>query len=566
LSTLLYLQSLALFGLFSLNSLPHFVRKIGNEVHLSLVVSTEVATILIAACLFMVARGVGQRRSRAWLSATTLQVILILTSVFHSARFLYHPNSKSSISFIQFGFSHLLSEFVVLGLLIYFRRDFKTVTDPLTRNQTLFFFFRNLFLGFVLGSIIVFFDSHSFKQPPNILNAFEIAIKGLIGISGSLEFVSISAPERLEFFLGGIGLLVAISTLAKFLRPASRNTVLTQENELKVRNLLERYSASDSLSYFALRENKNVVWSKNQKSAIPYSVVNGVMITTGDPLGDQESWQSAMKEFLDEAQRHAWLPAIYGCSEEAGEIWVRESNFDALEIGDEEVVYVATFTLDGPEMKNGRQTINRINRFEYTTTTQKIKNIDVETREKLSSLAQHWRGNASERGFSMALGRFCDIRDPECVITWSESNGEILALLQFVPWNENGLSLDLMRRSPSAETGVNELMICATLEYAKKNQIEPISLNFASFRSVFERGKKLGAGPITRLNHRVLVFLSRFFQMESLYRFNAKFRPVWEPRFVIFPGVSNLLRVGLAILRIESFISTPKFRVKNKIS
>jgi lysyl-tRNA synthetase class 2 len=159
-----------------------------------------------------------------------------------------------------------------------------------------------------------------------------------------------------------------------------------------------------------------------------------------------------------------------------------------------------------------------------------------------------------ERGFSMALGRFCDLRDPDCIITWAECNGEILALLQFVPWNKNGLSLDLMRRSPDAETGVNELMICATLEYARTHEVEQISLNFASFRSIFEKGKKLGAGPITRINHRILIFLSRFFQMESLYRFNAKFRPTWEPRYVVFPGISHLGRVGIAILTIESFI------------
>ena len=534
--------------------MPHFVRNIGNEVHPSLVVSTEVATILIAACLFMSARGVRLRRRRAWLSATFLQLFLVSTSVLHSAHFLFHSNSRATLRFFHFGFSHLLSEFIVLGLLIYFRSEFKTITDPLTRKQGLFFLIRNLFLGLGLSTLIVYFDSGSFKTAPSPFNALEVAAKGLIGISGSIEFVSITAQERLEFFLGGIGLIIAITTLANFLKPAKRSTILTQENEVKLRELLSSYQDADSLSYFALRENKNVIWSKNRKAAIPYTVTNGVMITTGDPLGDKESWPSAMNEFIKEAQNHAWIPAMYGCSEYAGEVWVRESKYDALEIGDEAIVEVELFTLEGPEMKNVRQTINRINRFEYSTTTKKLSDIDPETREKLSHLAQAWRGSSTERGFSMALGRFCDLRDPDCIVTWAQCKDEILALLQFVPWNKNGLSLDLMRRSPEAETGVNELMICATLEYAQTHQIKQISLNFASFRSIFEKGKKLGAGPITRVNHRILIFLSRFFQMESLYRFNAKFRPSWEPRYVVFPGISHLGRVGIAILSIESFI------------
>ena len=524
--------------------------------------STEVATILTAACLFMSARGVGLRRKRAWLSATILQIILVTTSVLHSAHFLFHHTKKSSLAFFQFGFSHLLTEFIVLGLLIYFRSEFKTITDPLTRKQSLLFLIANSFAGITLGTLIVFFDSESFVNTPTISQSFEIALKGLIGISGPLLFVSVSAQERLEFFLGGIGVLIAISTMAKFLRPAMRSTQLTQDNELKVRQLLSAYSESDSLSYFSLRENKNIVWSTNSKAAIPYSVVNGVMITTGDPVGDRESWPSAIAEFLMEAQRHAWIPAIYGCSEIAGEIWVRETKFDALEIGDEAVVMTNDFTLDGPEMKNVRQSINKINRAGYITQTKLLKDIDSETRALMGQLAQKWRGSSVERGFSMALGRFCDARDPDCLITWAVENDSIVGLLQFVPWNSDGVSLDLMRRSPEAESGVNELMICATIEYARSNNIEKISLNFASFRSVFERGKKLGAGPITRFNHKVLVFLSRFFQMESLYRFNAKFRPSWEPRFVVFPGISHLLRVGIAILRIESFLPSLKDLVK----
>lgn len=560
----MYLQSLALFGLFSLHSLPHFVRDFGNEIHPTIIVSTEVATILTAASLFVSARGVGLRRRRAWLSATLLQIILIATSVIHSAHFLFRHNTRSSIAFLEFGFSHLLSEFVVLGLLIYFRSDFKTLVDPLTRKQSVVFFVRNMALGYLFGAMIVYFDSNSFINHPSIGNAFEISLKGLIGVSGPLAFVSVAAQERLEFFLGGIGLLVTISALARFLRPAQRNTTLSKDNEEQVRELLAQYKESDSLSYFALRENKAINWSRNNKAAIAYSVVNGVMITTGDPIGDQESWPSAMFEFIAEAQRHAWIPAIYGCSEEAGEIWVRETNFDALEIGDEAVVKVSDFTLEGAEMKNVRQTLNRIHRFKYVTVTKSIKEIDPETRAELARLAQKWRGSSSERGFSMALGRFCDQRDPECVVTWALVDGAIVALLQFVPWNQNGLSLDLMRRAPEAETGVNELMICATLEFARAHNIDSISLNFASFRSIFERGKKLGAGPITRINHKLLVYLSRFFQLESLYRFNAKFRPIWQPRFVVFPSVAYLARVGLAILRIESFLPSVSELLKSR--
>jgi len=558
---LLYFQSLALIGFFAAHSLPNAVRRISNDVHPSVLATTEVARILIAVCLFMTAGGINLRRRQAWLLAVILEIVLILTSLVHPILELLLGQSSSNIFFRDFRAAHLLSQFVLLILLICYRGEFKTITDPSTRRQALFFVARNAFLAFLLGMTIVYFDSKSFLAPIGLRDALEITYKGLLGISSSILYKSNQAQEHFEFFLGGLGIILLVTSLAKFLRPAHRSTFLDAENSYKIRQLLLSTRESDSLSYFSLRDNKSVIWSKNQKAAIPYSIVNGVMITTGDPVGDRESWPSAIAEFIHEANRHAWIPAIYGCSEYAGEIWVKETKYVALEIGDEAIVDINGFTIEGPTMKNVRQTLNRINRIGYTAHSGFVRELNPELREKIAYQMQLWRKSQTERGFSMALGRFCDVRDPDCLITWAQFQGDVVAVLQFVPWGQDSLSLDVMCRSPDSETGVNELMIQQTIEFAKVHGFKQVSLNFASFRSIFERGKKLGAGPITRMNHKLLIFLSRFFQMESLYRFNAKFAPIWEPRFVIFPSVRNLVRVGYAILKIEALIPQSK-RIK----
>ena len=556
-SWLLYIQSIALFGFFSVNMLPHFIRKIGTQVHPIFVISDEVASILIASCLFVTARGIRLRRSRAWILATFLQSILIVTSLVRSAHLFFRGHENSHVFFKTLGITHLLSEIIILALLLRYKKLFITVADPVSRRQSIFFFLRTAFLTVLLGLLIVYFDARSFVTPVGFSQAFEITVKGLVGISSPAAFVSVHLQERLEFFLGGLGFLLLVSSLIKFLKPTFIKTQLSDENAVLLRELLEQDQNADSLSYFALRENKSVVWSKNMKAAIPYSVVSGVMITSGDPIGDRESWPAAMKSFIEVSELHAWIPAIYGCSETAGEIWVRESGLDALEIGDEAVIDVSAFNLEGSPMKNVRQTINRINRLGYSAHSSIFSEIDPDFRGELNRTVMKWKRNGTERGFAMALGRFCDPQDPDSVITWAQHGNEIMAVLQFVPWGKKSLSLDVMRRSPECETGVNELMIAQTVSFSAARGYEEISLNFASFRSIFERGKRLGAGPITRISHKFLVFLSRFFQMESLYRFNSKFAPEWRPRFVIFPGVGNLIKVGYAILKIEAFI--PEF-------
>ena len=281
----------------------------------------------------------------------------------------------------------------------------------------------------------------------------------------------------------------------------------------------------DSLGYFALRDDKSVIWSPTGKSCICYRVLSGVMLASGDPLGDPEAWPGAIDEFLDMAARHAWVPAVVGCSELGAEVWCRTGDLTALELGDEAVVRVADFSLQGRPMRNVRQMVTRVCRAGYVAEVRRVGDVPADELARLMRQADSWRGTPTERGFSMALGRIGGPGDERCVIATATQDGELKALLHFVPWGSDGLSLDLMRRDRSAQPGLNDFMIVETIKAASDLGVKRISLNFAAFRAALERGERIGAGPITRAWRRFLLFLSRWFQIESLYKFNAKFAP-----------------------------------------
>ncbi len=65
-----------------------------------------------------------------------------------------------------------------------------------------------------------------------------------------------------------------------------------------------------------------------------------------------------------------------------------------------------------------------------------------------------------------------------------------------------------------------------------------------------------------RACRKILVFMSRWFQIESLYKFNAKFSPQWQPRFFVFTGAKDTPRVALAALEAEAFLVWPKVRLR----
>jgi lysyl-tRNA synthetase class 2 len=140
-----------------------------------------------------------------------------------------------------------------------------------------------------------------------------------------------------------------------------------------------------------------------------------------------------------------------------------------------------------------------------------------------------------------------------------DADGVLQGLLHVVPWGQLGLSLDLMRRAPDAENGTVEAMVTALLAESGRLGFERLSLNFAVFRSVFARGDRLGAGPVLRLWRALLLWASRFWQIESLYRANAKYQPEWVPRFLCFDRPGNLTTVGIAALRAEAFLIAPSW-------
>lgn len=94
-------------------------------------------------------------------------------------------------------------------------------------------------------------------------------------------------------------------------------------------------------------------------------------------------------------------------------------------------------------------------------------------------------------------------------------------------------------------------MVAELCRNSEQLGITEVSLNFAAFRAFFEQGPQIGAGPVMRAGYSVLMFGSRFFQMESLYKSNAKYLPDWQSRYLCFEDNRILPRVGLAAIVTE---------------
>ncbi|MFJ1751013.1 phosphatidylglycerol lysyltransferase domain-containing protein [Streptomyces sp. NPDC088116] len=495
--------------------------------------------------LLLLAHGLKRHKRRAWRAA------VVLLPVGAVGQFTYRHSLAG-----------VVLSLVLLTLLVRHRREFAALPDPHSRWRALANFVLMGAGSIGLGLIIVSAHPHRILGDPSLTDRLEHVLYGLFGLEGPVDY-SGSVDWTVGACLGALGLLTALTTVYLAFRPEHPAARLTEDDEQRLRALLALHGRRDSLGHFALRRDKGVVFSPSGKAAVCYRVVSGVMLASGDPIGDVEAWPGAIERFMDEAKAHSWAPAVMGCSETGGEVWTRETGLDALELGDEAVVDVPDFSLHGRAMRNVRQMVKRIERAGYETRVRRVRDLSDGELRRIRLAADDWRGTDTERGFSMALGRIGDPADGDSVIATAHKPGEdttgpygdLKAVLHFVPWGTDGMSLDLMRRDRSADPGMNELLIVAALHEAPALGVVRVSLNFAMFRSALARGERLGAGPVLRGWRGLLVFLSRWFQIESLYRFNAKFQPRWEPRYVVFRHSGDLLRIGFAAMQAEGFVT-----------
>jgi lysyl-tRNA synthetase, class II len=523
---------------------PHHLHKLKAFVPGTVTNVTRSADVIIGLLLLLLAHGLRRRKRRAWQAVTALLAF--------------------DIGIHFFGHAHRIASAVIalvaLAVLLYFRDEFYAEGDQRNRWRALWVFGWLIVADVAIGLAYIYF-AHGLAADFSLWQRVQEVFYGLVGVSGQVSWTLPARESLFNDLTSALGLFTLIFSVYLFLRPAEPRARLGSTDAARVRELLEKHGDRDSLGYFALRSDKSVVWSPTGKACICYRVVSGVMLASGDPIGDPEAWPSAISLFLDDAARHAWAPAVMGCSELGAEVWCREGDLTALELGDEAIVEVADFSLSGRPMRNVRQMVSRVCRAGYTAEVRRVGDIPRAEIDQIVRVADSWRGSQTERGFSMALGRIGAPGDEECVLITAMQEGVVRAVLQLVPWGADGLSLDLMRRDRNAQPGLNDFLIVETIKAAPKLGVKRISLNFAVFRAALERGERIGAGPVLKAWRRILVFMSRWFQIESLYKFNAKFSPQWQPRFFVFNHTKDAPRVALAALEAEAFLVWPRIEL-----
>lgn len=444
--------------------------------------------------LMVVAFYLGARRRRAWQIALALMVVLGVIALLKGL-----------------DFEEAFLSFAAAGLLWLGRDAFCVRHAPLRRASPVAAAL--LALAAACGGLVAW------------LNGGEV-------FRDELAFVPLLA--------GAIGVSAIAATTILVFRPLGAPDALPGPAERDAATGLVQAHGRDTLAYFKLRSDAHYHFAGDRRAFLGYRVANGVMLVSGDPVGADSAVPALVEDACEFAEVRGLSFAALGASKELLPVY-RSAGLRSLYLGDEAIVDTHEFSLDGRWIRKVRQSVSRLDAAGFTAAIADLE--DEALLAELEELSGRWREGA-ERGFSMAM----DSHQGGTVTVARDADGEIRGFIHFVPsYGRRAVSLSSMRRDRETPNGLMEFLVVRSIEALRDRGVREVSLNFAAFARWLERPQ----GPVERMLGRAVSLANPFFQIESLHRFNAKFGPRWEPRYLVFERRRTLPRVGLAALRIE---------------
>ena len=276
-----------------------------------------------------------------------------------------------------------------------------------------------------------------------------------------------------------------------------------------------------------------------------YAIEGGTWIAMGDPMGEVGEFEDLVWAFRELSDQHNDRAAFYAISTAHLPLYL-DAGFSLTKIGEEAVVPLGTFSLEGKERKGLRATVSKLERegcsFEIVP-----REHAADIFPRLKQISDEWIGDksSSEKGFS--LGFFSEeyLRHYDFGVV--KVNAEIVAFTNI--WKGGGqkeLSIDLMRFAKNSPGGCMEYLFIKLLLWGAENGFESFSLGAAPLAG-------LDAHPLapmwSRIGAQIYEHGKHFYNFQGLRAYKDKFDPEWRPRYLATLG-------GLQVPQVLTNIAT----------
>jgi len=489
----------------------------------------------VGALLLIASRGLARGNRRAWQLSVAL---LGMSAVLHLLR---GPDYAAAI----------VTALIAVALLAR-RQDFPFSGDPGAQPSAIVRLAGMLALavGYGLTAIFVYRTAAgtSFSLPA----AWSDTVRALVGMR-PVKDVYLGRDFSRWFPLSvlsivAIGLIWAADV---WLRPW-RQRIFPDAGRRERATQIVRQWGEDTLAPFALRADKG--WYIKRQTLIAFRVVRDVAVLSGDPIGPPDEAGEVLDEFLTHARARGWRVAVLGASDRLLEAY-RDRGLHPVYHGDEAIIDIASFSLEGRPMRTSRQAVHRLERRGYRAEAVRAGNVPPSLRAELAAMEKAWLHGDVRKGFTMELDSLFRLGNADAVfLIGRDADGRLAGCLHMaVCAPSRSLSLSSMPRIPGTPNGFSAWLIVNAVSWARRNGFEHLSLNFAPFAELLSAetpssAQRLKRTALLKLKHALAL------QLDNLVRFDRQFSPRWQSRYVVVEHRTDLPRVALAAMTAEGYL------------
>jgi phosphatidylglycerol lysyltransferase len=342
------------------------------------------------------------------------------------------------------------------------------------------------------------------------------------------------------------GTAIIYSLFAVFRPVVYRYRTLPQERKL-VESLTRSHGRS-SLDYFKYWPDKTFFLSPTQQCYIAFKVGAGHAMVLGDPVGPEAEIEPTIRSFVDFCRENDWRVAFHQTLPDFLPIY-RSLGFRKLKIGDDAIVVLSEFSLEGRKFKKLRHNINQLEKEGFRL-LHYAPPIGPDILAQVKDVSDGWLQIPGRRERTFTLGCF----DPEYVrhtpvYAVVDGQGKMLAFANEIPSFRKGeATIDLMRHRTDAPNNAMDYLFTKLFLAKKEEGFAFFSLGMAPLAGFEEREE---ASLEERAVHNFIQRLNFLFSYQGLKLYKAKFATRWEPRYLVYRNVLSLPMVARAIAEVS---------------
>lgn len=426
--------------------------------------------------------------------------------------------------------------------LVAFRDAFRATTDEGGTRAGLQWLLGGGAVVVAYGTIGLYFMDTEISESTTLWRALDNAMR-LLFVLPSTTLKPLT--RHASWFIDSVRVLAAavfVVGITMLVRPVFDRVRQRREDTARVTSILGKYGRT-GLAHFQLLADKSYAFSSDKTAFVGYRRVGAVAVALGEPIGPTDSLRSAALAFVARCDQNGWTPAFHQVTPTGARV-LESVGMNSLKIGEEAVIDLSDFTLEGSHFKRLRNQLRKLG-IDGIVVEELAHPITDAAMHELRIVSNAWMADSGHRERTFSLGSFDAAEIERTVILVARSAERIEAFVNVVPSyvGDDG-NFDLMRRRPDSPNGVMDLLLVALAERFRGEGRTGMTLGLAPLMNI--EGPGVGARTLRAISERD----SKSFNFSGLRAYKEKWRPRWEPRYLMYPSELSLIRVGYAVARV----------------